>query len=127
MALVVTFLLILPTYRPLQVDTQQKEALSKNLKIICFTTSAQTWRIETVEIQVQDDVTNLYPSILIYKAIDVILQQLIEGSRKIKKLTLIDIQQLIGPCVSHCYFLWNNVIWNLINPRPINYSIMIVL
>ena len=85
MALVVTFLLILPTYRPLQVDTQQKEALSKNLKIICFTSSARTWRIEPVEIQVQDDVANLYPSILIYNAIDVILQQLIEGSRKIKK------------------------------------------
>ena len=84
MALGVTFLLILPTNRPLQVDTQQKEALSKNLKIICFTTSAQTC-IEPVKIQVQNDVTNLYPSILIYKAIDVILQQLIEGSRKIKK------------------------------------------
>ena len=85
MTLVVTFLLILPTYRPLQVDTQQKEALSKNLKIICFTNSAQKSRIEPVEIQVQDDITNLYPSILIYKAIDVILQQLIEGSCKIKK------------------------------------------
>ena len=85
MSLVVTLLLILPTNRPLQVDTQQKEALSKNLKIICFATSAQTWSIEPVKIQVQNDVTNLYPSILIYKAIDVILQQLTEGSRKIKK------------------------------------------
>ena len=127
MTLVVTFLLILPTYRPLQVDTQQKEALSKNLKIICFTNLAQTSRIEPVAIQFQDDVTNLYPSILIYKAIDVIQQQLIEGSRKIKKIWLIDIQQLIELCISGCYFLWGNVIRNLINPRPINYSIMIVL
>ena len=40
-----------------------------------FVSQAQTWKIEPDEIQVSYDVTNLYPSIPIDKAIDVILQQ----------------------------------------------------
>ena len=40
---------------------------------------------------------------------------------------LVDIQQLIELCVSECYFLWDNVIWNLLNSRPIHLSIMVVL
>ena len=40
---------------------------------------------------------------------------------------LVDIQQLIELCVSECYFLWDNVIWNLLNSRPIRLSIMVVL
>ena len=76
------------------------------------------------------DITNLYPSVLIYKAIDLILQQLIEDYEDLKtrtKLTLVDIQQLIELCVSECYFLWDNVIWNLLNSGPIGLSIMVVL
>ena len=76
------------------------------------------------------DVTNLYPSIPIDKAIDVILQQLSEDYEDLKtrtKLTLVDIQQLIELCVSECYFLWDNVIWNLLNSGPIGLSIMVVL
>ena len=76
------------------------------------------------------DVTNLYPSIPIDKAIDVILQQLSEDYEDLKtrtKLTLVDIQQLIELCVSECYFLWDNVIWNLLNSGPIDLSIMVVL
>ena len=127
MALVETFLLILPTNRPLQVDTQQKEALTKNLKIICFTTSAQTWSIEPVKIQVQNDVTNIYPSILIYKAIDVILQQLIEGSRKIKKTNANRHSAVNRTLCKGLLFSLGQCYRNLINPRPNNYSIMIVL
>ena len=40
---------------------------------------------------------------------------------------LVDIQQLIELCVSEGYFLWDNVIWNLLNSRPIHLSIMVVL
>ena len=53
------------------------------------------------------DVKNLYASISIDKAIDVILQQLSEDYKDLKtraKLTLVDIQQLIELCVSECYF-----------------------
>ena len=95
-----------------------------------FVSQAQTWKIEPDEIQVSYDVTNLYLSIPIDKAIDVILQQLSEDYEDLKtrtKLTLVDIQQLIELCVSECYFLWDNVIWNLLNSGPIDLSIMVVL
>ena len=81
-----------------------------------FVSQAQTWKIEPDEIQVSYDVTNLYPSIPIDKAIDVILQQLSEDYEDLKartNLTLVDIQQLIGVCLSEYYFLWDNVIWKL--------------
>ena len=53
--------------------------------------------------QVSYDVTNLYPSIPIDEAIDVILQQLSEDYDDLKtrtKLTLVDIQQLTELCIS---------------------------
>ena len=80
--------------------------------------------------QVSYDVTNIYPSITIYKVIDVILQQLSEKYEDLKtrtKLTLIDIPQLIKLYVSECYFLWGNVIWNLLNSGSIGPSIIVVL
>ena len=40
---------------------------------------------------------------------------------------LVHIQQLIELCVSECNFLWDNVIWNLLNSGPIAFSIMLVL
>ena len=43
------------------------------------------------------------------------------------KLTLIDIQWLIELCISECYILWDNLIWNLFDSRPIGLSIMVVL
>ena len=95
-----------------------------------FVSQAQTWKIEPDEIQVLYDVTNLYPSMPIDKAIDVIIHQLSEHCEDLKtrtKLTLVDIQQLIELCVSECYFLWDNFTWNLLNSGPIGLSIMVVL
>ena len=40
---------------------------------------------------------------------------------------LIDIHQLIELCVSECYFLWDNVIWNLLNSRKTGLLTMVVL
>ena len=40
---------------------------------------------------------------------------------------LVDIEQLIELCVGECYFLWDNVIWNLLNSGPTGLSIMVVL
>ena len=95
-----------------------------------FVSQTQTWATEPDEIQASYDVANLYPSIPIDKAIDVIIQQLSEDYEDLKtrtKLTLVHIQQLIELCVSECYFLWDNVIWNLLNSGPIGLSIMVVL
>ena len=52
-----------------------------------FVSQVQTWKIEPDEIQVSYDVTNLYPSIPMDKAIVVIIQQLSEDyeDRKIMK------------------------------------------
>ena len=50
-----------------------------------FISQAQTWKIEPDEIQVSYDVTNLYPSIHIDKAIDVIIQQLSEDCKDLKQ------------------------------------------
>ena len=83
----------------------------KNSKL--FDSQAQIWKIEPDEIQVPYHVTNLYPSISINQAINVILQQLSEDYDNLQtrtKLTLVDIQQLIELCVSEFYFLCNNVI-----------------
>ena len=83
-----------------------------------FVSQAQTQKVEPDEIQVSYDVTNLYPSILIDNAIDVILQQLNEDYEDHKtrtKLTLVDIQKLIELCVIECYFLWDNVTWSLVS------------
>ena len=44
-----------------------------------------------------------------------------------QNLTLVDIHQLIELCVSECYFLYDNLIWNLYNSGPISLSIMVVL
>ena len=89
-----------------------------------FVSQAQTWKIDPDETQVSYDVINLYPSIPMDKAIDVILQQLSEDYEGLKtrtKLTLIDLG------VSECYFFWDNVVWNLLNSGPIGLSIMVVL
>ena len=72
----------------------------------------------------------LYPSIPIDKVIDLILQQLSEDYEDLKtrmKPTLVNIQQQIEVCVSECYFLWDNVIWNLLNSGAIGLSILVVL
>ena len=44
-----------------------------------------------------------------------------------QNLTLVDIHQLIELCVSECYFLYDNLIWNLYNSGSISLSIMVVL
>ena len=95
-----------------------------------FINEAKTWKISPTEIQVSYDVVNLYPSVPLDKAIDVIVEYLKNGFNNVKrrtKLTLVDIQQLTELCVSECYFLYNNLIWKLYNSGPIGLPIMVVL
>ena len=40
---------------------------------------------------------------------------------------LIDIHQLIELFISECYFLWSNIIWDLLNLRRTGLSIMVLL
>ena len=78
-----------------------------------FVNEAKTWTISPTEIQVSYDVVNLYPSVPLDKAIDVIVEYLKNDFNNVKariKLTLVDIHQLIDLCVSECYVLYNNLI-----------------
>ena len=112
----------------IQSTLNKNQHKGKNSK--SFVSQAQTWKTEPDEMQVSYDVTNLYPSIPIDKEIDVTLQQLSEDYEDLKtrtKLTLVDIQQLIELCVSECYFLWDNIIWDLLSYGPIGLSIMVAL
>ena len=94
-----------------------------------FANEAKTWKISPTEIQVSYDVVNLYPSIPLDKARDIIVEYLKNEFNNVTtrtKLTLVDIHQLIDLCVSECYFLYNNLIWKLYNSGPIGLSIMVV-
>ena len=95
-----------------------------------FVNEAKTWKISPTEIQVSYDVVNLYPSVPLDKAIDVIVEYLKNDFNNVKtrtKLTLVDIHHLTELCGNECYFLYNNLIWKLYNPGPIGLSIMVVL
>ena len=103
--------------RYLQPTLKKTSTQSEKFKIIWFASSNMENWTRWSYIQVPYHVTNLYPSISINQAINVILQQLSEDYDNLQtrtKLTLVDIQQLIELCVSECYFLCNNVIWNLL-------------
>ena len=60
---------------------------------------------------------NIHSSLLLDKAIDLILDQLTDFKdfKARKKLTLKDVHQLIELCESECYFLWEDYIWKFLN------------
>ena len=95
-----------------------------------FVHEAKDWKIEPTETQVSYDVVNLYPSVLLDRSIQVIVEFLQDDHAELKKrtkLSLAEIQQLLELCLSGCYFLYNNLIWTLENSEPIGLSIMAVL
>ncbi|XP_065681541.1 uncharacterized protein LOC136095190 [Hydra vulgaris] len=95
-----------------------------------FVNEAKSWVISPNEIQVSFDVIALYPSILIDRAIPVIIDILNNDKEDLAirtKLTLTDIHQLIELCLSQCYFLYKNVIRTIPNSGPIGLSLMVVV
>ena len=78
-----------------------------------FVEEAKQWRIEPTEVQVSYDIVNLYPSVPVNKALDVLIDQLNSDKRSLEartKLSLKDIYELSELCLTKCYFLWNNKI-----------------
>ena len=72
-----------------------------------FVNEAKSWQIDPSEIQVWFDVTALYPSIPLDKAIPIIIDILnndIDYPKKRTKLTLTDIHKMVELCLSQCYF-----------------------
>ena len=94
-----------------------------------FVNEAKNWLVKRDEIQVSDDIVNLYPSVPINKALEVLIDQLNNDQDELMKRTrpcLKDIYELADLCLKECYFLWNNEIRILKNWGPIRLSFMIV-
>ena len=94
-----------------------------------FVDTSKNWTIDPDEVQVSFDVVNLYPSVPIKQAIDIVEMMLkSDGSLKQRtKLTVDDIRQLMELCLSKCYFLWNDKLYLLKNSAPIGLALMVVM
>ena len=95
-----------------------------------FVNEAKNWLVKRNDVQVSYDIVNLYPSVPINKALDVLIGQINNDKDdliKRTKLCLKDIYELAELCLSKFYFLWNNEIKILKNSGPIGLSFMIVL
>lgn len=95
-----------------------------------FVNEAKEWDIDPDEVQVSYDAVNLYPSVPIDKAIDVIVEILnndIDDLKTRTKLSLVDIHKLLDLCLSICYFLFENRIRKIDNAGPIGLSLMVVI
>ena len=93
-----------------------------------FVEEAKTWSVSPGEVQVSYDVVNLYPSIPVKEAIDVLIDQLNQDRDNLKnftKLKLDEIKDLLELCLSKCYFLYDNEIHELENSGPIGLSLMV--
>ena len=91
---------------------------------------AKNWLVKRNEVQVSYDIINLYPSVPINKALDVLVDQPNNDKddlMKRTKLCLKDIYELAELCLNKCYFLWNGEIRILKNSGPIGLSFMVVL
>ena len=94
-----------------------------------FVEEAKNWNIATDEVQVSYDVVNLYPSVPVKEATEVLVDQLNKDKdlKQHTKLTIKEIKSLIDICLSRCYFIWNNEIHELENAGPIGLSLMVVM
>ena len=87
-----------------------------------FVQEAKTWEIYQDEVQVNYDVVNLYPSVPVDKAINVLRDTLNNDKEHLKectKLTLTNIHRLTELCLSKCYYLDKNNLLLFQNNGPI--------
>ena len=95
-----------------------------------FVNEVKIWLVKRNEVQVSYDIINLYPSVLINNALDVLIDQLNNDKDDLMKRTrlrLKDIYELVELFLSKFYFLWNNEIRILKNSGLIGLSFMVVL
>ena len=95
-----------------------------------FVNEEKNWLVTRNEVQVSYDIINLYPSVPINKALDVLIDQLNNDKDDLMKRTKLCLKDVYEPaelCLSKCSFLWNNEIRILKNSRPIGLSFMVVL
>ena len=78
---------------------------------LSFLNEAKNCLVQGNEVQVFCDIINLYSSVPINKALDVLIDQLNNDKddlMKRTKLCLKDIYELAQFCLIKCYFLWKN-------------------
>ena len=94
-----------------------------------FIEEAKNWSISPTEVQVSYDVVNLYPTVPLKKATDVVLDLLKNDNdfKKYTKLTILEVKKLLELCLSKCYFVWNSEIHELKDSGPIGLSLMVVM
>ncbi|XP_066926268.1 uncharacterized protein [Clytia hemisphaerica] len=94
-----------------------------------FAELTRSWDVDPDEIQVSYDVVNLYPTVPVEEATNIIVQML-ENDHDLPnrtKLTVEDIRTLIELWLSKCYFLWNDKLYRLQNSAPIGLALMVVM
>ena len=82
------------------------------------------------QVQVLYDIVNLYPSVQVDKAINILVDTLNNDREHLKehtKLKLTDIHKLTELCLSKCYFLYENILHLFQGSGPIGISLMVVL
>ena len=91
---------------------------------------AKTWQIYQDEVQVSCGVVNLYPSVPVDKAINILMNTFNSDKEHLQertKLTLMDIHKLTELSLSKCYFLYENNLRLFQKSGPIGLSLMVVL
>ena len=91
-------------------------------------TFVESWQIDKDEVQVSYDVVNLYPSVPIKESINV-MTEILSKDHELEnrtKLSISDIRTLIELCLSKCYFLWEDKIYQLKDSGPIG-LLMVVM
>ena len=87
-----------------------------------FLNKAKNWFVKRNKVQVSYDIVNLYPSVPINKALDILIDQLNNDQDELMKRTKLcskGIYELAELCFSKCYFSWNNESRILKNSGPI--------
>ena len=94
-----------------------------------FVNEAKMWEISSQEVQVSYDIVNLYPSVPLKEATNILLEMLAKDNeyKSKTKLQITEIKLLIELCLSRCYFLWNDKIYALEDSGPIGLSLMVVM
>ena len=75
--------------------------------------------------QVSYDVANLYPSVPLNEVMKCRYRMM--WLKQHTKLTISEIKMLIDLCLSKCYFLWNEEIFELKDSGPIGLSLTVVI
>ena len=120
------------TYKYLSEMIQPTLNKSKHRVISSYTfvQEAKTCEIYQDKVQVSYDVVNLYPSVPVDKAINVLIDTLNNGKEHLKertKLTLTDIHKFTELCLSKFHFFYENNPRLFHNSGPTGLSLMVVL